>query len=222
MDHKPTELYIAGGITAFLSGILMLVANYLVMFPLQAAYQGTPEQQMEFIASQPLTGITHGLSVVSLILIVPTIAALFVLLNTIVTARSYVGIGFAIVWIVVAMVGHLSQTAPLRALSELYNDPATRETAMSIYHVWEEFGEALLLTGTFFSALTAFCYGLAFIDDWNRLSGYLFLLAILAFPLGLLIPGIRGHAVQAHVVLRGLAFLIVGVVLIKIAMTEET
>jgi hypothetical protein len=94
----------------------------------------------------------------------------------------------------------------------------TRDAALSIYNVVEEFSEALTLTGAFLASLTALCYALALIDGWNRVSGYLFLLAILAFPAGLLIPGV---GVQLHVAMRGLAFLVVGGVLISIAIAEE-
>jgi hypothetical protein len=208
MNNKPIELYLIGGATGLLSGALMLISSCLVTFRLQTASLGTPDLR--------LVGVTHGLSVVSLILIVPTVVALFVLLNTVVTARSFLGLGFAMIWIIIEMVGHLSQTAPLRALNELYqNQPAH---AISLYQVSEEFWEALLLTGTFFAGLTALCYGLALIGGWNRLSGYLFLLTIPAFPTGLLIPGV---GVQLHVFLRGLAFLIVAGILIKIAMAQE-
>ena len=208
MNNKPVELYLIGGATGFLSGVLMLVSSYLVMARFQTAVLGTPD--LKFV------GVTHGLSVVSLILIVPTVIALFVLLNTVVRARGFLGLGFAMMWLLIEMVGHLSQTAPLRVLSELYeNQPAH---AISLYQVSEEFAEALLLTGTFFAVLTALCYGLALISGWNRLAGYLFLLTVLAFPIGMLIPGV---GVQLHVVLRGLAFLSVAGVLIKIAMTGE-
>ncbi len=208
MKNKPVELYLIGGAAGFLSGVLMLVSSYIIVMRLQAAALGTPELK--------LLGVTHGLSVVSLILIVPTVIALFVLLNSVVTARSYLGLGFATMWLVIEIVGHLSQTAPLRALGELHaNHPAD---AMAIYQVSGEFTEALLLTGTFFASLTALCYGLSLIGGWNRLAGYIFLIAVLAFPIGMRIPEV---GIQLHVALRALAFLIVSGVLIKIAATEE-
>ncbi len=208
MNNKPVELYLIGGATGFLSGVAMLISSYLVVARLQAATLGTSELKM--------VGLTHGLSVVSLILIVPTVIALFVLLNSVVTARSYLGLGFATMWIAIEMVGHLSQTAPLRALGELHaNDPAD---AMAIYQVSSEFTEALLLTGTFFASLAALCYGLSLIGGRNRLAGYTFLIAILAFPIGMQISGV---GVQLHVALRALAFLIVSGVLIKMMTTEE-
>ena len=208
MNNKPVELYLIGGAAGFLSGVLMLISSYLIVMRLQAAGLGTPELK--------LLGVTHGLSVVSLILIVPTVIALFVLLKTVVTARSYLGFGFATMWIVIEMVGHLAQTAPLRTLGELHADHPTH--AMAIYQVLGEYAEALLLTGTFFATLTALCYGLSLVGGRNRLGGYIFLLAALAFPIGKWIPML---GIQLHVVLRALAFLIVSGVLIKIAAADE-
>ena len=218
MNHKPVALYLIGGITGLLGSLLMLITSYLVTFRLQAAYLGTQDGKMAFIASHPLVGITHGLGVASLILIVPTVVALFVLLNPVATARSFLGTGFALLWLCIELVGQLSQTAPLRALSELYNDLLTLQTAVAIYNVSEEFWEACSLTGTFLSAIMSLCYGLALIGGWNRPSGYLFLIAILAFPIGLAIPGV---GIQLHVALRGLAFFIVAGVLLKMATSRK-
>ena len=210
MNDKPVELYLIGSITGFLGSALMLILSYLFIFRVQAVSLGTPDLK--------LVGITNGLGVVSLILIVPTMVALFALLSTVATARGFLGAAFALLWICIEIVGYLSQTAPLRTLNELYSDPSTRETAMSIYRVSEEFWEALSRTGAFFSVLMSLCYGLAFIAKWNRPAGYLFLLSILAFPIGMLIPNLGVHL---HIALRGLAFFIVAGVLIKVAMSEE-
>ena len=246
MNNKPVQLYLIGGITGLLGGLLMVISSGLVLFHVQAAYLGTPEQKMAFIASHPLVGVTHGIGVASLILIVPTVIALFALLRTVATARSFFGIGFALLWLCIEMVEHLSQTAPLRALSELYNtppslpqttplnasgefDPFSRGIAMSIYHVSEELWEAFSRTGGFMSALMSLCYGLALIKAGNPpspplkrgvggISGYLFLIAVIALPIGLAISGV---GTQLHVAVRGLAFCIVAVSLIKIAMTKE-
>ena len=208
MNKKPVELYLIGGAAGFLSGVLMLVSSYIIVARLQDAALGTPALK--------LVGVTHGLSVVSLILIVPTVIALFVSLKTTATARSYLGLGFAAMWLLLEMVGHLSQTAPLRTLGELHADHPTH--AMAIYQVSEEFAEALLLTGTFFATLTVLCYGLSLIGGWSRLAGYIFLVAVLAFPIGMWIPQV---GIQLHVVLRALALLIVSGILVKSTTTEE-
>lgn len=208
MNKKPVELYLIGGTAGFLSGVLTLVSSYIIVMRLQEAGLGTPELK--------LVGMTHGLIVVSLILVVPTVIALFALLRTTGTARSYLGIGFATMWLAIEIIGHLSQTAPLRALGDLHTDHPAQ--AIAIYGISEEFAEALILTGTFFATLTALCYGLSFIGGWNRWAGYILLIAVLAYPIGMWIPNI---GIQLHVVLRTLGFLIASGVLIKVASTDE-
>ena len=209
MKTKPTELYLVGGITGLLGGILMFMPSYLFMFHVHTAHLGSPDLK--------LVGIAHGFSVASLILITPAAIALFALLRTTATARSYLGLVFALLWIGIGIVGHLSQTAPLRTLSELYDKPPSRETAMLIYHFSEELWEALSRTSAFFAVLMSLCYGLGLIKGWNRPSGYLFLLAIIAFPIGFFIPQID---VQLHIILRSLGFILAGVALIKIATSK--
>jgi len=58
---------------------------------------------------------------------------------------------------------------------------------------------------------------LALIKGWNQPSGYLFLLAIAAFPIGFFIPQID---VQLHIILRSLGFILAGGALIKITMSK--
>ena len=208
MNKKPVELYLIGGAAGFLSGVLTLISSYMIVMRLQEVALGTPELKS--------VGIMHGLIVVSLILIVPTVIALFVSLKTTATARSYLGLGFATMWLVIEIVGHLSQTAPLRALGDLHADHPTH--ALAIYQISAEFAEALILTGTFLASLAALCYGLSLIGGWNRWAGYIFLIAFVAYPIGMWFPEI---GIQLHVVLRALAFLIVSGVLIKVASTDE-
>ena len=210
MRSKPNELYLVGGISGLLGGVLMIISSYLLVFHVGSPYLGTPDSK--------LVGIAHGLCVVSLILITPAAIALSTLLKTTSAARSYLGLGFAVLWIGIGIVGHLSQTAPLRTLSELYDNPPTRETAMLIYHFSEEFWEALSRTSTFFAVLMSLCFGLAMIRNWNRPAGYLFLLAIVAFPIGFFIPQVDVHL---HGILRSLAFIAAAAALIKIATSKE-
>ena len=76
MNNRLVGLYSAGGITGFLSGSLMLISSYLALFHLTTTYAGTLGEQLEFVANYPLAGAVHGLYVVSLILLVPTLTAL--------------------------------------------------------------------------------------------------------------------------------------------------
>jgi hypothetical protein len=219
MNEKPIELYIISGITGIVGSLLMLASSGLVLFKIQSAYLAeTAQQKLDFIANTPLVGITHGLGVVSLLLIVPTVIAIFILLKDVATSRSLFGLGFALLWIVLEMLGHLTQTAPLRPLSELYKDPQTREMAVLIFRVSEELWEAFTLTGTFAAVLMSLCYGLVLIGGKNKPSGVLLLLACIAFPIGMAVPRL---GVELHVILRGVAFIIISGVLIQVATAEE-
>ena len=212
MNGKSSRLNLVGGITGLPSGILMLVSAYLVTFHLKGTVIGSPEQQLDFIAHRPLSGIVHGVGVVSLILIVPTIMALHTRLGNTALTRAYLGACFAALWIVIEIVGHLSQTAPLRALGELYANPASKEMALSIYQVSQEFWEALSLTATFFCVLMCLCVGSALVAKSTRASGYALLIAVIAFPIGVLLPSV---GIQLHVTIRGLGFIIFAVTLIQ-------
>ena len=218
MNGKSTGMCLVGGITGLLSGILMIVSGYLVTFHLKGTVIGSAEQQLGFITHHPLSGIVHGLSVVSLILIVPTIIALLTLFGTTAPIRGCLGTGFAALWISVEIVGHLSQTAPLRVLGELYTNPSANEMALSIYQVSQEYWEALSMTAAFVCVLMCLCSGSALAAMRTRTTGYAFLVAAIAFPVGLLIPSL---GLQLHVAVRGLAFILVSSILIRTSRAKE-
>ena len=218
MNGKFTGLYLVGGITGLLSGILMIASAGVVTFRLKETLVGSTEQQLGFIAHNPLSGIVHGLGVVSLILIVPLVIAMLNVLGTTAYTRGFLATGFAAIWIVVEIVGHLSQTAPLRVLGELYTNASSSEMALSIYQVSQEFWEALSMTAAFFCVLMCLCSGSALVAKPTRTSGYVFLIAAIAFPIGLLFPNV---GIQLHVAVRGLAFILLSVALIQSSRTEE-
>lgn len=218
MNDKPVKFYLVSGVTGLVGGILMSVAACIVMFQLQGAYVGEAKAKMEFIAGMPLVGITHGLSFVSLLLITPAVVASFVLFRSVATTRTSLGMTFALFWLVIEMIGHLSHTAPLRTLTELYNAEATQQIAIAIYSVSDEFWEALSRAAGFVAVLTFICYGLIFLAARNLLLSILILLACIAFPVGLVWPSV---GLQPHVILRGLALIIISGVLIKAVFTEE-
>ena len=218
MKGKSIGLYLVGGITGVLSGILMIAAAYIVMFHLRETFTESAEKQLGFIAHHPLSGIVHGLGVASLILIVPTVIAMLNLLGTATLTRCSLAAGFAALWVTIEIVGHLSQTAPLRALGELYTDPSTSEMALSIYQVSQELWEALSMTAAFLCVLTCFCSGSTLVAKPTRASGYGLLIAAIAFPIGLLIPGV---GIQLHVAVRGLAFILLSSALIQNSRTTE-
>ena len=141
----------------------------------------------------------------------PTLLASYGLLSSEAPARSALGASIAILWLVIELIAHCSQTAPIIALSELVGESTTAAIDTPIYKLWVEWGEALFMTGAFLCALVALCYGSALHTWGNPVAGYLFFLAIIAFPAGILL----NLDVQLHVIIRGIAFLFLGGVLIQ-------
>ena len=201
MDKKLSSLYRLGGLTGGLSGFLMLASSIWFIFGLSA------------ISSLPsgTVGIYHGIGVVSIILLVPTLLTGYGLLSTDAGSRSTLGASFAIPWLVIELIAHCSQTAPLNSLSELAGESATKAIGTSLYALWTEWGEALFMTGAFLSSLLAVCYGSALLSWGNPVAGYLFLVSVIAFPVGALL----GFGIQLHVLIRGIAFLFLGGILIQ-------
>ena len=201
MDKKLSSLYRLGGLTGGLSGFLMLASSIWFIFGLSA------------ISSLPsgTIGIYHGIGVVSIILLVPTLLAGYGLLSSDAGSRSALGASFAIPWLVIELIAHCSQTAPLNSLSELASESATKAIGTSLYALWAEWGEALFMTGAFLGSLLAVCYGSALHSWGNPVAGYLFFVSVIAFPVGVLL----GFGVQLHVLIRGIAFLFLGGILIQ-------
>lgn len=201
MDKKLSSLYRLGGLTGGLSGFLMLASSIWFIFGLSA------------ISSLPsgTVGIYHGIGVVSIILLVPTLLAGYGLLSADAGSRSTLGASFAIPWLVIELIAHCSQTAPLNSLSELASESATKAIGTSLYALWTEWGEALFMTGAFLCSLLAVCYGSALLSWGNPVAGYLFLVSVIAFPVGVLLD----FGIQLHVLIRGIAFLFLGGILIQ-------
>lgn len=201
MDKKLSSLYRLGGLTGGLSGLLMLASSIWFIFGLSA------------ISSLPsgTVGIYHGIGVVSIILLVPTLLAGYGLLSSDAGSRSTLGASFAIPWLVIELIAHCSQTAPLNSLSELASESATKAIGTSLYALWTEWGEALFMTGAFLCALLSICYGSALLSWGNPVAGYLFLVSVIAFPVGILFD----FGIQLHVLIRGIAFLFLGGILIQ-------
>lgn len=197
MIDDSNRLFFMGGLSSILGGILMLLAS--IWFIIQG------EQNPD------LKPVIHGISIVILILIVPTIIAITVLLNKDVKTGALLGLGFATLWIVMELFAHGSQTAPLKKLNELLPDTESNiesiETAVK--WVWNEWSEALELTGSFFFTLAALCYGLSLRSWGNPTSAYLLLIAAIAFPITM-IPGINYYW---FILIRGISFLFLGGVL---------
>ena len=215
MDKKLSSLYRLGGLTGGLSGFLMLASSIWFIFGLSTISSLPSEEQLEFIGK---IGVYRGIGVVSIILLVPTLLAGYGLLSSDGGSRSTLGISFAIPWLIIELIAHCSQTAPLNSLSELAGESTTAAIGTSLYAVWAEWGEALFMTGAFLCALLAVCYGSALHSWGNSVAGYLFLVSVIAFPVGVLL----GFGIQLHVLIRGIAFLFLGGILIQAPHEDET
>ena len=208
MDKKLSSLYRLGGLTGGLSGFLMFASSIWFIFGLSTLSSLPSAEQFELIGR---LGVYHGIGVVSTILLVPTLLAGYGLLSSDAGSRSTLGASFAIPWLVIELIAHCSQTAPLNSLSELAGESTTAAIATSLYALWAEWGEALFMTGAFLCVILLICYGSALLSWGNSVAGYLFFVAVIAFPVGVLFD----FGIQLHVLTRGIAFLFFGGVLIQ-------
>ena len=206
MDNRLSSLYRLGGLTGILSGILMLASTIWFLIVSDPSIISDLSQ-----ADLGKIGIFHGIGVVTLILLVPTLLASYGLLSSETHTRSALGASIAVLWITIELIAHCSQTAPINELSKLASEGADAEIGKFFYTFWREWGEALFMTGAFLCALLALCYGSAFYAWGNPIAAYLFFISIVAFPVGLVL----GLDVQLHVLIRGIAFLFLGGVLIQ-------
>lgn len=216
MDRRLSSLYRLGGLTGILSGFLMLASSIWFLFDLSSILSLSSEEQLKVIGK---VGIFHGIGVGTLILLIPTLLASYGLLSSEAGTRSILGAAIAVSWLIIELTAHCSQTAPLRALSELAGESATASIGASLYVLWSEWGEALFMTGAFLCALLALCYGSALGSWGNPVASYLFYISIVAFPVGVILPG--NYDLQLHVLTRGIAFLFLGGILIQAPLEEE-
>ena len=207
MDNRLNSLYRLGGLTGILSGFLMFASSIWFIFDLSSIFSLSPTDQFEFMGR---IGVFHGIGVFTLILLIPTVLASYGLLSSEAHTRSALGASIAIFWLAIELIGHCSQTAPLNALSELAGEPTTA-VGTTFYTLWTEWGEALFMTGAFLCALLAVCYGSALYIWGNPVAAYLFFISVIAFPVGIALS----LDVQLHVLLRGIAFIFLGGVLIQ-------
>ncbi len=213
MENKRKSLYRLGSITSILSGLLVVLASCWIHFN---GVSGFPSLE----AGQVLDGtlsVLHGIDVVTLMLLVPPVAAGYVLLRSEAYVQSLLGTLFALLWLGVELLGHCALTAPLQTLAEFMAAPETESIGQALYALWAEWAEALLMTGTFLCVLTTFCYGLALRTWGNAVAAYLFLLCAIAFPIGALL----GLAIELHVLIRGVAFIFFGGVLWRATQVDD-
>lgn len=192
MIDDSNRIYFIGGLTSFIGGLLMLFTSILFLI------QGDQRQD-----------VIHGISVVIPILVVPTVIAITVLLIKDVKTGALLGVGFAALWVVIELIAHGSQTAPLNTIKELIQNSATEEVKDNFIAVWDEWGNALIKISAFLFSLAALSYGLSLRTWGNPTSAYLLIIAALSFAITF-IPGVQFYW---HVLVRGIAFLFLGGVL---------
>ncbi|MYK18056.1 hypothetical protein F4055_07800 [Candidatus Poribacteria bacterium] len=189
----------------------MLASSIWFIFGLSSILS---EKQFELIGR---IGVFHGIGVLTLILLIPTLLASYGLLSSEAGTRSILGATFAVSWLIIELIAHCSQTAPLNELSKLANETSTASIGESLYTLWVEWGEALFMTGAFLCALLAICYGSALGAWGNSIGMYLFFISIIAFPVGVIL----NMDIQLHILTRGLAFLFLGGILLQAPAEEE-
>ncbi len=194
MIDDSKNLYMLGGATSILSGVLMVFTS--IWFIVQS------ESNHEAM---------HGVSVVMLILVVPTVVATTVLLIKEAKTGALLGVGFAVLWIVLELIAHCSQTAPLNTLNELIQATATEDFGNTFSEVWNEWAQALTLIGAFLFSMAALCYGISLRSWGNPPSAYLLILSAIVFAITF-IPVVNFYW---HVLIRGVAFLFLGGVLLQ-------
>jgi hypothetical protein len=192
MNDDSKNLYFFGGVTSILSGLSMIFLSYWFGFQ--------PE---------PTHHAMHGVSVVTLILVVPTVVAVTVLLIKDAKTGTFLGVGFAALWIVLELIAHCSQTAPLKTVNELIQTTATEEFGNTFKTVWQEWGLALTLISAFLYSVAALCYGVSLRSWGNSVSAYLLIFSAIIFAVTF-IPWVNFYW---HILVRGIAFIFLGGVL---------
>lgn len=91
----------------------------------------------------------------------------------------------------------------------IHANPATEEVGNNSLAVWEEWGNALIKISAFLFSLAALCYGLSLRTWGNPTSAYLLIIAAFSFA-ATFIPVVDFYW---HVLVRGIAFLFLGGVL---------
>lgn len=194
MIDDSKSLYSFGGISAILSGLLMVFISIWFLF--QA--DNRPD-------------VMHGVSIVMLILVVPPIIAITALLIKDVKTGTLLGVGFAGLWILLELIAHCSQSAPLKTVNVLLQDTATQDFGQNFNQIWKEWGDALMMIAAFSFSVAAICYGISIRKWGNAISAHLLILSAIVF-LFTFIPMVD---LYWHILIRGIAVLFLGGVLLS-------
>lgn len=198
MVDDSKSLYFFGGMTAILSGLLMIISSYWFVFQSETSHT------------------MHGVGIAMLILAVPTVVATTVLLIKDAKTGALLGSGFAALWIVLELIAHCSQSAPLKTLQALIQETGTQDFGNNFNQIWLELSQALTLTSAFLFSVAAICYGLSLRSWGNPASAYLLIISAIVFAITF-IPVVDFYW---HILARGLAFIFLGGVLLSA--TRET
>lgn len=193
MIDDSKEIYFIGGFTSILSGLLMIFTSIWFI---------TQNDQYD--------DVIHGVSVVMVILIVPTVIATTVLLINDVRTGALLGLGFASLWLIVELLAQGCMSAPMKYITDMIATPESKEFGETFIEVWKKWGNTLTKIGAFSFSLAAVCYGLSLRMWGNSTSAYLLIIAAITFPITF-IPAVD---LDWHFLTRGIAFLFLGGVLI--------
>ena len=194
MNDDSKNLYFLGGITSIFSGLSMIFLSYWFGFQPESTHDAM-----------------HGVSVVMLILVVPTVVATTVLLIKDAKTSALLGVGFATLWIVLELIAHCSQTSPLKTVNQLIQTTATEDFGNTFNTVWQEWGMALTLISAFLFSVSALCYAVSLRSWGNSVSAYLLIFSAIVFAVTFT-PWVDFYW---HILVRGIAFIFLGGVLMQ-------
>ncbi|MDE0089367.1 MAG: hypothetical protein OXU23_26880 [Candidatus Poribacteria bacterium] len=194
MNDDSKNLCFLGGVTSVLSGLSMIFLSYWFGFQPESTHDAM-----------------HGISVVTLILVVPTIVATTVLLIKDAQTSTLLGVGFATLWIVLELIAHCSQTSPLKTVNQLIQTTATEDFGNTFNIVWQEWGKALTLISAFLFSVSALCYGVSLRSWGNSVSAYLLIFSAIVFA----VTFTSWVDFYWHILVRGIAFIFLGGVLMQ-------
>ena len=194
MNDDSKNLCFLGGVTSVLSGLSMIFLSYWFGFQPESTHDAM-----------------HGISVVTLILVVPTIVATTVLLIKDAQTSTLLGVGFATLWIVLELIAHCSQTSPLKTVNQLIQTTATEDFGNTFNIVWQEWGKALTLIRAFLFSVSALCYVVSLRSWGNSVSAYLLIFSAIVFA----VTFTSWVDFYWHILVRGIAFIFLGGVLMQ-------
>ena len=191
-ESSSKSLFLTGGILGILAALLMIFTGFMFIFN-----------------NSDRPDIMHGVSVLMMLLIVPTLVATSVLLFNEARTGTLIGIAFAALWVILELIAHLTQTSPLKIV--LGQAVSQQEFGSLFTKIWLDLNETLTLTAGFTYAIMALCFGFS-IGLWgNPGSAFLLIISAITFSITF-IPGVNFNI---HILIRGLALLFLSGVLMQ-------